>query len=311
MEISQKKSPLLQLLATATEQLSGESLSKELGISRVAVWKQIQTLKNAGHEVLSTAKGYSLIRADDIPYPWELKNWEELVYYFPVSESTMTIAKKLAKSGCPHFTTVIAGQQSRGRGRLERRWESANGGLYMTIIIRPDLPPHLIHKITFTAAVTLVQLLREEFGIQATIKWPNDILVGESKIAGLLSEMSMEADQIKYLNIGIGLNVHNMISRELSTATSMTEHCSKLIDRRAFTRSFLSAFQQNIELLSLSQVIDSWQQNSSTPGRMVSIETRDQVIEGKAIEIDTSGSLIVRLPDQTLVTVYHGDCFHR
>ncbi len=311
MAISKKDSPLLKLLTSYTDcSVSGETLSQKLGVTRVAVWKQIQTLKNSGYTIESTARGYRLLQPGDVPHSWEMGEWEDYIHYFPNLDSTMIKAKELAKSGCSPFTTVVAGLQNSGKGRLGRQWLSDDGGLFMTTIFRPDLPPHLTHKITFTAAITLVQMLKKNFKIDARIKWPNDILVKGAKIAGILSEMSVEADQIKYLNIGVGLNVRNKISNDAIPGISIFDLSEQVADRRDILRDYLNTFHHNLEVLSVSQVIDLWRKHTSTIGRQVSVKTVQDEIEGEALDIDENGSLLVRTKDQLVKSIYHGDCFY-
>lgn len=135
------------------------------------------------------AKAIRLIDSPDIPFPWEFPNRESQMHYYPEISSTMDQARHLTRKGCPHFTVVIADRQTKGRGRLNRRWYSSMGGLYFTIALRPDIPPVLSFRINFAASSVLAQLLRNRYQLDAAVKWPNDILINDQKVAGILSEM--------------------------------------------------------------------------------------------------------------------------
>ncbi|MCK5487895.1 MAG: HTH domain-containing protein, partial [Desulfobacterales bacterium] len=166
------KGRILKILRNNESIVSGQALSAELGISRVSIWKHIQKLQELGYDILATAKGYRLENSPDVPYPWEFPDWKFKIVYYPELTSTMDAAKDLARKDCPHFTTVIAGRQINGRGRLKREWLSEKGGLYFTMVLRPDLPPVLSFKVSFLASLTLARLLHEIFGIDARVKWP-------------------------------------------------------------------------------------------------------------------------------------------
>ena len=174
------KSRILENLRTKEGAVSGQALSAQLDISRVSIWKHIQQLQALGYEITSSAKGYHLINSPDVPYPWEFAGRESKIIYHAELASTMDAAKELARKGCPNFTTVIAGRQINGRGRLDRQWSSEKGGLYFTMVLRPDLPPVLSFRVGFLASLTLARILNEMFGIDVRVKWPNDLLVDES-----------------------------------------------------------------------------------------------------------------------------------
>ncbi|MEJ2101713.1 MAG: biotin--[acetyl-CoA-carboxylase] ligase [Desulfobacterales bacterium] len=214
------KDRILKILKHNKEIVSGQFLSEQLGVTRVSVWKHIQKLQELGYEILATANGYRLESCPDVPYPWEFPGWESRIIYYPQLPSTMVVAKELARNDCPNFTTVIAGRQTSGRGRLNRLWMSEEGGLYFTMVLRPDLPPVLSFRVSFLASLTLARLLRELFEIDAGVKWPNDILVNERKISGMLSELEAEADRLAFINIGVGINVNNDPSTVQPEATS-------------------------------------------------------------------------------------------
>ncbi|MCP3898540.1 MAG: biotin--[acetyl-CoA-carboxylase] ligase, partial [Desulfobacteraceae bacterium] len=204
------KEKVLQTLFNSPEDtISGVSLSEKFGISRVAVWKHIKSLKESGVEIISTSKGYSLSNKDDLLFSFCFEKYREKIHFFPSVSTTMNTAKKMAKTDINDFSVVIAQDQTEGRGRLNRKWVSSEGGLWFTLILKPDLPPPLAYILNFAASYCLTKCLNTLFKIDAKVKWPNDILIKNEKLAGLLSEMETEGDMLKFVNIGIGLNVNN------------------------------------------------------------------------------------------------------
>ena len=216
-----KKGQLLKELRSQREIISGEQLSATLGISRVSVWKHIHKLQELGYQIMSTPNGYRLIDSPDIPFPWEFADRGFNILYYPEVSSTMDTAKDLARKNCPDFTVVVAGRQTRGRGRLKRQWLSDDGGLYFTMVLRPDIPVLMSSRVNFLASLTLARVLRELFQIDAAVKWPNDILVDDHKISGMLSELEAETDRVLFISIGMGINVNNDPSEVEPGASSL------------------------------------------------------------------------------------------
>jgi len=304
------KARILQILRDEAETVSGEALSELLGISRVSVWKHMRKLQEAGYHIEAGSTGYRLKSAPDIPYPWEFPEREGLVHHFDAVDSTMDIARELARDDCPPFTVVIAERQRKGRGRLRRSWHSEDGGLYFTVVLRPDLPPALCTRVIFTASVELCRTLEHRCGMAPKVKWPNDILVEDRKICGMLSEMEAEADRVSYLNIGIGLNVNNDPSPPEADATSLRLLLGRAVDRKALLAEFLNRFETCLGDAPSSEVMEAWKRRSGTLNRPVRVVTRDTVYEGLAVDIDDDGALRLRMPDGTEQRVIHGDCFH-
>ena len=177
------KGQILNILRTETGVVSGKALSTNLGISRVSVWKHIKKLQEVGYDIEASPKGYLLVSSPDVLYPWEFGDKGSKIHYFDEVESTMDVARSLARNQCPHFTVVIASRQKKGRGRLKRAWLSSEGGLYFTIVVRPKIPPAFSSRINFAASMILAKTLRSMFKIRAMVKWPNDILVEDRKIS--------------------------------------------------------------------------------------------------------------------------------
>ena len=228
------KQKILNILSASTKDIvSGVYISSLLGISRVAVWKHLKKLKQEGYDIKSSPMGYQLNNSNDLLFPFCFKKRRTMIHYFPRVSSTMDIAKKMAKNNkTPNLTVVIAEKQTRGRGRLKRIWNSSMGGLWFSIILRPNLPPPFSFKVNFAASISLVRTLNKLFKINATVKWPNDILVNEKKLAGLLSEMETKGDMISFVNIGIGLNVNNFPEKDEPNAVSVRTIIGKKVIRK-------------------------------------------------------------------------------
>ena len=190
------KQKILEMLQQADGPLSGPEISKRLSVSRVAVWKHIDQLRRSGLEIASTGHGYRLVTTPDTPLPYLFGARAARIHYYPELDSTMNTATTLAREGCPDGTVVIAGRQHQGRGRLQRQWQSAEGGLYFSLILRPGLPARVCPVVNLAVAVALAQSLQHCCGIDVRVKWPNDILADGHKIAGILAQMEVEAEQV-------------------------------------------------------------------------------------------------------------------
>ncbi len=304
------KSQLLKILNEKTDFISGEALSKHLGVSRVAVWKHIQKLQACGYDIHSGPRGYRLIRSPDTPFPWEFPERESRMHFFDTAGSTMDIARELARKGCPDFTVVIAETQTSGRGRMDRNWVSPQGGLYFTLVIRPHIPPVMSPLVNFGTAVVLARTLQEFCGVDARVKWPNDVLIHGRKVSGMLSEMEAAGDQVSFVNIGIGINMNNDLPPDLPCATSIKNTSGKTCSRIAFLSEFLNRLENRIHQPDLTSVIAEWKTCSATLGQPVRIVSRQGVTEGKAVDVDPNGALVVRTAGGVLKKMYYGDCFH-
>jgi BirA family biotin operon repressor/biotin-[acetyl-CoA-carboxylase] ligase len=304
------KAEILKLLRGHDDVISGESLSSELGISRVSIWKHIQKLNQVGYRIQSGPNGYRLEHSPDTPFPWEFPGREQQVHYFDETSSTMEIAKDLAQKGCPDFTVVIAGRQKKGRGRLNRAWISDDGGLYFTLVLRPRLPIVLSARVSFLASLTLARVLQQWCKIDAKVKWPNDILVQERKISGMLTELEAEADQVNFINIGIGINVNNDPSRSEPQASSIKKIIGKTVSRRKLLARFLDELETRMQQADLDGIVREWKKYTLTLNRRVRIVTNRETSEGLAVDVDDNGALVLELDDGSLKKILYGDCFH-
>jgi BirA family biotin operon repressor/biotin-[acetyl-CoA-carboxylase] ligase len=305
------KSRILKILRNSKDIVSGQVLSTQLGISRVSVWKHIQKLQDLGYVIASSAKGYRLENSPDVPYPWEFPGRQSTIVYHEELPSTMDAAKELARKGCPEFTTVIAGCQTSGRGRLKRKWLSDKGGLYFTTVVRPDLPAALSFRVSFLASLTLARALNQMFGINVQLKWPNDLLVDERKLCGMLSEMEAEADRVAFINVGLGVNVSNDPAGIEPAATSLKTILGRDVSKKAILARFLDAFEQQMKVAAFDRVIEEWKAYTVTLNRQVRVVTNREIFTGKAVDVDDSGALVLQSADGSLQKIHYGDCFHQ
>jgi BirA family biotin operon repressor/biotin-[acetyl-CoA-carboxylase] ligase len=305
------KGQLLKELRSQNTTVSGEALSKILGISRVSVWKHIHKLQELGYRIMSTPTGYQLINSPDIPFPWEFSDSDFNILYYPELPSTMDTAKDLARKNCPDFSVVVAGRQTQGRGRLKRQWRSDDGGLYFTMVLRPDLPVLLSSRVNFLASLTLAHVLRELFQIDAAVKWPNDILVDGYKISGMLSELEAETDRILFINIGMGVNVNNDPFVFEPGASSLKKIAGREISKKPLLARFLAEFKPRLKQAKFDNVISEWKKYSVTLNRQVKIVTHKEVSEGLAVDVEPDGALVLELADGSHKKIVYGDCFHQ
>jgi len=305
------KKRILEMMRQSAEVVSGESLSAAIGISRVSIWKHIKKLQELGYAIESTPKGYRLGDEPDKPYPWELPRFEDRVHYLEETVSTMETARDLARDDCPEFTVVVAGRQTGGRGRLRRVWDSQAGGLYFTVVLRPEIPPAWSYRYNFAASLELARTIRNMLKIRADVKWPNDLLVDEKKVSGMLSEMEAEADRVGFINIGLGLNVNNDIAADVPNAASLSHFAGRSISRKQLLGAFLDNFHHRLTAGNLETVVDDWKKYTVTLNRHVTIETPVETVSGLAVDVDPGGGLMVRLDSGEMKTVVYGDCFHR
>jgi BirA family biotin operon repressor/biotin-[acetyl-CoA-carboxylase] ligase len=303
------KDQILKELRSQNAVVSGEHLSAVLGISRVSIWKHIHKLQELGYEILSTSNGYRLVSSPDVLFPWEFSGRGYNIQYFPEVSSTMDTARELARKKCPDFTVVIAARQTRGRGRLNRRWLSDDGGIYFTMVLRPQVPVQLSFRVNFLASLTLARVIREMLQIDARVKWPNDILVDERKISGMLSELEAEADRIFFINIGMGINVNNDPSAAEPGASSLKKIAGREISRKDLLARFLETFSDCMKKADFENVISEWKKHTVTLGRQVRIVTQREESKGLAVDVDENGALILELADGTQKKVVYGDCF--
>jgi BirA family biotin operon repressor/biotin-[acetyl-CoA-carboxylase] ligase len=305
------KQTILEILNQSDRVVSGEILSARLGISRVSIWKHIQGLVQSGIPIVSSPRGYRLTRDPDHLQPWAFGERQKQIHYFEDTASTMDAAALLARDGCPEYTVVLAQRQTRGRGRLQRSWTSDEGGLYFTVVVRPDIPLMHTGLVNLAAAIDMAGLLRSRYRIDAGLKWPNDILVGGKKICGILSQMEAEGDQVAHVNIGLGLNVNNRPESDQPGAVSIQSLLGHAVPRREILTGFLDAFEARMHDFRAPLVVDQWRADNVTLGKSVRVSTVKETVDGTAVDVDANGGLVIALSDGSHRTVVHGDCFHQ
>ena len=308
--VNQLRTDILKALKESAGHVSGEALSHHLGTSRVAIWKHIRRLRQDGYDIESSSLGYRLNSSPNLLLPYEFPGMEQKIHHFSEVSSTMDIARELARNGAEEGTVVIAESQSRGRGRLERKWYSPQGGIYLSIILRPQVTPAYAPRINLLVAVAIARTIRELFGLKAELKWPNDVLIGGKKVCGILAEMDAEMDRVNYVNVGIGLNANALVSGHEENAVSLRDKAGREISRKEFCNSALRAIEEMQTMLTGADLLDAWRGLSSTLNREVRITAPGEVIEGRAVDIDDHGALMVKTGGGALRHVFAGDCIH-
>ena len=315
------KDKILQLLRVSNAGfLSGADLASRLGISRTMVWKHIKALEREGFGIEAVpSQGYRItlvpdtLRQNDMVQGLMTTIIGKDIRLFPEVVSTNTLAMEAASQGASEGTVIIAETQTGGKGRLGRTWISPRGNLYLSVILRPQIPTHKAPLITLVGAVAVASAIRKLCSVQAEIKWPNDILISGKKVAGLLTEMSAEPDRIRHIALGIGVDV-NMDLQELPldvrlNATSLATQAGAVIDRNLLVRQIFRDLEHwyRIFLTSEREVLKEWEQLNVTISRRVQVSGMGEVFEGLAQGIDSEGRLKVALDDGTIRTVAAGD----
>lgn len=302
------KEEILRLLRSADGYISGQELCNRFGVSRTAVWKAINQLKEAGYEIEAQQnKGYRLMAAPDLMTEAEIKSllhtdWvAKEVLYFDTIDSTNTKAQELAEKGYPSGTLVVADKQESGKGRRGRSWVSPSGtGIFMTLMIKPDIIPNNASMLTLVAALSVAKAITSVTGEEAMIKWPNDIVVNGKKVCGILTEMNAQFDYINHIVVGIGINVHNeSFPEEISQMASslMIEAGGKRFHRAQIIAETMSYFEQYYDTFlktqDLSALVREYDKLLVNRNKSVRVLDPKEPFDGKAMGITPKGELIV------------------
>lgn len=315
------KGEILKLLKETDGYISGQELCEKFGVSRTAVWKVMNQLKEEGYEIEAVRnKGYILKSVSDVLSAGELESsistrWAAgKIVCFDKTDSTNIQARKLAESGAPHGTLVVAEQQDGGKGRRGRNWTSPPGvGVWMSILLRPQINPISASMLTLVMAMAGVKGVREAAGIETEIKWPNDLVLNKKKICGILTEMSTELMEIQYVVIGAGFNVNlESFPEEISsTATSFYLETGKKYQRSRIIAKVMEALEEYYDIFvkteDMSGLIEEYNSHLVNLGNEVCVLDPAGEFRGVSEGISQNGGLIVRLPDGSKTEVISGE----
>lgn len=304
------------------EYLSGQHLADLIGCSRTAVWKHIEELRKEGFELEAVRrKGYRITKTPEKVTPDEIRlglKTETLgrnIHHEESVDSTQKIAHRLAYEGSPEGTVVIAEEQLSGRGRMDRRWHSPKStGVWMSVILRPNIPPPKAPQLTLITAVAVVQAIEELTGLTPQIKWPNDILMNGKKVTGILTELQADADRIISIIIGIGINVNQQLDDypdELKhIATSLSIEKGEKLSRAELIKILLGKLE-NLYKLYLDKgfypIKLLWESYAVSIGKNLTARTITGSIYGKALGITDDGVLMIEDSNGKVHHVYSAD----
>ena len=301
------KAEILTILKDTDGYVSGQELCERFGVSRTAVWKAMNQLKKEGYEIESVQnKGYHLVKTPDILSKNELVSIRKTkwvgteICYFDVTDSTNTQAKSLGEGDAPNGTLVVAGKQESGRGRRGRSFESPAGtGIFMTLLLRPEIEPQNASMLTLVSALAVAKGIEHMVDLPVQIKWPNDIVINGKKVCGILTEMSAQMDYVNYIVIGIGINVGNEEFPEeiKDVATSIYLESGKHVNRAMLIEKMWEEFEDYYELYEktqdLSSLVKEYDSYLVNRGQKVRVLDSKEPYEGKAMGITDRGELIV------------------
>jgi len=315
------KNKILKILKDNEDFISGEEISKEFHMTRAAIWKYINMLKEDGYTIESVPrKGYRIISLPDILTYEEVKKYLDTdfigrnIYYFDSINSTNKKAKEIA-FGEKEGTVLVAEEQANGKGRLGRQWISPKGkGIWMSIVLKPKVDPMTVAKITLLGAAAVHKALIN-MGIKSEIKWPNDILIDGKKVCGILTEMSAELNMINYVIMGIGINVNldeDDIPEDLKDkATSIKIKKGEIIDRKQLLATVLNEFEKfYIDFINnniVSKAINICKENSALIGKEIKVIRGEEIRLGRALDINEEGELVVEFKEGDIENIYSGE----
>ncbi len=315
------KTEILSMLRETDGYISGQQICEQFQVSRTAVWKVMEQLKAEGYQIEAVRnRGYHLEKSPDVLGEAEIKSllntsWAGCdVLYFPETDSTNTRAKRLGDEGAVHGTLVAADRQTGGKGRRGRRWESpAGSSIYMSILLRPDIPPDQAPMLTLVMAQSTAEAIRIRTGEEALIKWPNDIVINGKKVCGILTEMSTEIQWINHVVIGVGINVNTeYFPEELTeTATSIYLESGGKQQRSGLIAEVLKQFERYyamfLETGNLSAMQEEYNRLLVNRNREVKVLEPGNEYNGYAIGINETGELLIRTEDGQIREVYAGE----
>ena len=309
--------------AAADGAVSGAELSQRLHVSRAAVWARIEDLRSLGYDIeASPHRGYRLLNAPDVLHADDLISRlgkTEVVgrdiRVFQETTSTNDVIEKLARDGVKEGAVVFAESQTLGRGRLGRKWMSpAKRGLWFSVLLRPDLRPQETTRLTVASATALRRAIESQTGLEPEIKWPNDILIHGKKVAGILTELSAELDHVKYIILGIGVDVNlsagDFPAELRKSATSLKIELGRSVPRSELAVAILRELDHDYARVASGQfaaLANEWEEHGTTIGHEVIIRTGDRQIRGRAESLGEDGELLLRTEHGHLERIIGGD----
>lgn len=318
----ERKRTVLDILRASPGYVSGERISRSLGISRNAVHKHVKSLRARGYTIVGVSRrGYRLEEEPSrLVLPVVTEMTRESMFgrsfrYYDEIASTNAEAKSLAADGAPEGTVAIAEAQTAGRGRLGRRWTSPAGkGLLFSVVLRPDLPMADAHLMTLVAATATAAAIEEQSSQPVAIKWPNDLFVGDRKVGGILLEVSGEQDEIDWIVVGVGINV-NTEYNELPVALRRSAVSLKMaggapVDRsELLARTLLALETHYLDVVrhGFARPLAEFRARDYLRAKTVSVQTRAGAVVGEATGIDDRGALLVELPHRQVRRFHAGD----
>jgi BirA family biotin operon repressor/biotin-[acetyl-CoA-carboxylase] ligase len=303
--------------------VSSAHLTQRLSATRAVLRSQLDELRTLGYDIAASPhQGYRLVSAPDLLHADEIYSLlgEDIVVgrdvrVFQQTSSTNDLMEKLARDGVREGAVILAESQTQGRGRLGRQWLSPAGkGLWFSVLLRPDLRPQAATQLTVAAATALARAIRQQTELAPEIKWPNDILIGGRKVAGVLTELSAELDHIKYVILGIGVDV-NLSAGDFPPelrkwATSLKIESGRTQRRAELAAAIFSELDKDYARIRQHQfqaVADEWERQCSTLGRRVRIRVGPRLITGRAESLDEDGALLLRTEHGRLERIIGGD----
>ena len=314
---------ILSALRANLDGVSGADLAAQLGVTRAAIWGRIEDLRQLGYEIEAGPHfGYRLVGVPDVLHADDLlarlgktKVIGRDIHVFEQTTSTNDVIEKLARDGVKEGAVVFAESQTKGRGRLGRKWISpGRKGLWFSVLLRPDLRPQETTQLMVASATALRRAIQSETGLRPEIKWPNDIVIGGKKVAGILTELSAELDRVRHVILGIGVDV-NLVAGEFppelrKLATSLKIESGRAISRAGLATAILRELDFDYARIcggGFAEVADEWQEHCKTIGRQVTIQIGERRIRGRAESLDDDGALLLRTDHGRLERITGGD----
>jgi BirA family biotin operon repressor/biotin-[acetyl-CoA-carboxylase] ligase len=321
----QSEEHLLSLLRLQKGYISGKTLAKEIGISTSGISKRIKILRKFGYNIESRhRKGYRIADVTNLPLPWELRNvldtlfvGKDKIIYRLTTHSTQNLAILLAEENpSSDGIVVIAGQQKSGRGRQNRKWVSPKGGIWLSVVLRPRISTSKITLLSFTAALAVYDAIKKTTQLDPKLRWPNDVTICGKKVAGILIDISMEAEGINYAVIGIGINANVdslAISSNLEKGVKITSlsdelgHDTNTLELTKVILERLEYYYMKLKRCAPCTIIEEWKKNSDILDQKVALMQNNRIIRGIAVDVKNDGSLLVRTDDCHNINVVASD----